>query len=135
MTRLPIKQDERHEQVLTVRYCQELKIKVNAINPTSYKPIAMAQRDKAAGLTAGCPDLMLIIPGMYSSKCETKLIFIEMKKKKGGTVSDEQKEWIKALNDCIGVTAYIAKGFDEAKGIIDSYIEVNKPKDFFFYRF
>ena len=52
----------------------------------------------------------------------SELIFIEMKRVKGGVLSQVQKEWLEALNKCNGVSAYVCKGFDEAKIVIDKHI-------------
>ena len=45
-----------------------------------------------------------------------------MKREKGGVVSQEQKDWIQTLNLVEGTRAQVAKGFDEAKEIIDTLI-------------
>lgn len=69
-------------------------------------------------MRAGLPDLFII----YKKNDLKKAVFIEMKRKQGGTVSKEQKEWIKLLNETDGLQAYVAKGFDEAKQILDTLI-------------
>jgi Holliday junction resolvase len=50
---------------------------------------------------------------------KNKLLFIEMKRVKGGKVSPEQEEWIFKLNTVDGVEAVVCYGFDQAKIIID----------------
>jgi len=48
---------------------------------------------KAMGYVAGFPDLFIYEPnGLYNG------LAIEMKRTKGGVVSNEQKEWLKSLN-------------------------------------
>ena len=71
------------------------------------------------GLRKGLPDLLVII--------KNNLVFIEMKRVKLSKVSDEQKEWIESLNKCNGVNAYVCKGFDEAKIVIDKYLKTKRP--------
>ena len=63
----------------------------------------------------GFPDLLIIYRG--------KTIAIELKTDKTlttkrGVLSDEQKDWIKNLNDN-GIPAFAAFGFDEAQKILD----------------
>lgn len=62
-----------------------------------------AMKLKAEGVVSGIPDLF--IPDW--------LLWIEMKKEKGGTVSATQKSMIKYLND-IGHNAIVCRGFDHA---------------------
>jgi hypothetical protein len=50
------------------------------------------------------------------------LIFVEMKREIGGKVSPEQAEWINALNKVFGVVAVVARGYEQAKDIIDAYV-------------
>ena len=46
--------------------------------------IAKAMRLKAMGLVSGIPDIVIVLP-------EEKVLWLEMKKQKGGTVSPNQK--------------------------------------------
>lgn len=48
-------------------------------------------------------------------------LYIELKRIKGGVVSPEQKEKINELNGN-GYLAVVAKGFDEAKEIVEKYV-------------
>jgi len=65
---------------------------------------------KAEGLTPGIPDLF--IPAWN--------IFIEMKRVKGGSLSDAQKEKIDYLSS-VGYQTFVCKGANEAKVTIKSY--------------
>ena len=71
-------------------------------------------RNKRIGVRAGVPDFLVI-----TSK---GLLFIEMKRLKGGSVSEAQSGWITALNECKGVQATIAKGADEAIQFVTKYL-------------
>lgn len=67
--------------------------------------------NKALGVVKGVPDMFVIAHGI--------LIAVELKRVKGGVISPEQKEWIKALND-VGTPAAICKGAEEAIAFIES---------------
>lgn len=99
---------EKDEQIALVQWL-ELKHYTftaipNSTYTTSWKQKAL---NKATGLRAGFPDLLII-----TKNCPC-LIAIELKRVKGGVVSPEQKKWLKALN-AAGVPAMVCNGFDEA---------------------
>jgi hypothetical protein len=48
-------------------------------------------------------------------------LFIEMKRQKGGRISEEQSRWIAELNKS-GYRAVVAYGFEDAKQIILNYL-------------
>lgn len=75
-----------------------------------------AGRMKAQGQRNGVPDLFLPVP---TGGCHG--LFIEMKRRKGGTVSSKQAEWCEYLNGA-GYRAVICKGADEAKEVIKCYL-------------
>jgi hypothetical protein len=76
-------------------------------------------RNRQMGVKRGVPDLMLPIPaGQYHG------LFIEMKAK-GGRLSKQQKDWIKALNQ-LGYLAVVAFGWEEAKCEIENYLKLLK---------
>ena len=72
---------------------------------------------KAEGVRPGIPDLFLAIPafGFHG-------LFIEMKKRKTGVLSDAQKNFIYRLEDK-GYCAVVCYGFDEAKREIEAYLD------------
>lgn len=81
--------------------------------------VIVATRMKAEGVRRGVPDLFLALPkGSYHG------LFIELKKPKGGKVSEHQKEYIKFLNSQ-NYLCFVCHGFDEARKTITSYIENN----------
>lgn len=69
---------------------------------------------KRIGQSKGFPDYLII--------ANNKLIAIEMKRGKGGKVSDEQRDWLDALAKA-GVDSYIAHGANEAMEIVQSYLK------------
>lgn len=69
-------------------------------------------KNRTEGVKPGLPDYLIVLP-------DGKLLVIELKRFKGGTVSEQQKLWIETLNTVPGVTAVVCKGFDEAKIVLD----------------
>lgn len=75
-----------------------------------------AARFKAAGVKSGVPDLCLPVPrGKYHG------LYIEMKRRKGGRVSEDQKAWIHALRKN-GYRAEVCRGCTEAAQVIEAYL-------------
>lgn len=69
------------------------------------------------GLKRGVPDNCLPVPkGKYAA------LYIELKRKKGSKVSDEQRGWIDALNRA-GNRAVICYGWEEAAAEIMAYLK------------
>ena len=72
---------------------------------------------KLQGVKPGVPDICLPVPrNGYGS------LYIEMKRRKGGTVSDNQRMWINSL-ESFGNKAAICKGFEEAKEAVENYLK------------
>lgn len=69
---------------------------------------------KAEGVQAGVPDLF--VPAW--------LLWIEMKREKGGTLSPAQNDWISYLDDC-GYQCIVGQGFEDARRQI---LDVKKPE-------
>jgi hypothetical protein len=73
---------------------------------------------KRMGVRKGQPDLCLPCPSADGRYCS---LHIEMKSQNGGTLSDAQKERIAMLNR-YGNLAVTAKGYAEAKKVIEEYL-------------
>lgn len=71
---------------------------------------------KAQGMKPGVPDICLPVPNVRYTA-----LYIEMKRRKGGKVSEDQKGWIAALNR-VGCRAVVCKGWDEAREEIERYL-------------
>ena len=73
------------------------------------------QRIKNArmGASAGIPDYLILLP--------TVTLWIEMKKQKGGRVSEQQRAWIDALNAQAGQFAVVCNGFEEARDVVERF--------------
>lgn len=69
------------------------------------------------GLKKGVPDNCLPVPrGKYAA------LYIELKRKRGSKVSEDQRGWIDALNRA-GNRAVICKGWEAAAAVIMEYIK------------
>ena len=73
-------------------------------------------RMKAEGLKSGVPDIFLPVP-----RGEFHGLFVEMKRTKGGTVSDCQKLWLHDLQKQ-GYCAAVCRGWHEAAECIKNYL-------------
>lgn len=127
-----VKKPRNHEEDdLTIQvagYCQILvdkkKIVVFSHIPqeTFTKSWVVKNKNTAMGVRAGVPDMLIVYPD--------HILFLELKREDGGSLSDNQKFWIDAINkvgieaDSIkgSVSAAVACGWDEAKEIIDLFI-------------
>ena len=97
---------EFEEQVALVQYLRLKGYKHTAIpNSTYTKSWNQKRKNTASGLNAGLPDMVVIV--------EDNLIWIELKRVKGGRLSEYQKDWIAALERA-GQTVRVCKGADEA---------------------
>jgi len=77
-------------------------------------------KNKRQGVSRGVPDYLCLV----KSKKGYHLVFIELKRTKGGTVSKDQKAWIEALNKCDNCQAFVAKGAEHAINIIKNIIKI-----------
>lgn len=103
---------EEAEQVALVQWLELMGVKFSAIPNSTYTTSwKVKTRNTRTGLRPGLPDLLIALPG-------TGLLFIELKRTKGGVVSQAQKDWIAAINSCPGAQAFVCKGADEAIKII-----------------
>ena len=76
-----------------------------------------AKRMKATGYKRGFPDVFV-----YEARGGFHGLAIELKKEKGGRVSQAQKDWLNAL-EMRGYKATVAKGFDEAVRVLELYLD------------
>lgn len=71
---------------------------------------------KSEGMVAGIPDLFIPAWGLW----------IEMKRRKGGSLSPEQKRIIKYLR-ANGIPVHVCKGADEAMAVVRDFYAKNEP--------
>lgn len=110
---------EDDEQIAVVQYLEARGILFTAVpNSTFTKSWAVKAKNKATGLRPGLCDLVICLPGIG-------MLFIEMKRVTGGTLSPEQKKWIAAINECPGSAAYCCRGATEAIKVIESFVPLS----------
>lgn len=73
-----------------------------------------ASKLKKTGLTPGIPDLAILMPNK-------EILFLEMKRQKGGILSPAQKTIIKIIEK-LGFTVLIGYGFLDAKSKFEDYL-------------
>lgn len=113
---------EENEQRVLIEWLEIKGLKFSAIPNSTYTTSwKVKNKNKAMGVRAGLPDLLICLPN--------RLLFIEMKREKGGQISENQKEWIGELNQIDNVEAVVCRGFDEAKNYIENYLNLFKAKN------
>lgn len=118
-----IVKSEDEEQALLVDWLRSQGIRFYAIPNGGKREIKEAVKFKRTGVSAGVPDLCIPIPvpsaGYHG-------LYIELKRQRGSTVTEKQKEWIEFLVNN-GYYAQVAYGFDEARKTVLFYFSLNKP--------
>ena len=123
---------ESEEQIQFVEYCKIQGIKVVSTQNGMYLPrkksdkgekdfniFAYINRQKKMGLQNGFPDLIVLKRNQPKTN---ECLFLEMKRQKGGVVSDEQKEWIQWLDEN-DYSVGVAEGYESAVRILDKYLK------------
>ena len=117
---------ESQEQVALFQWARlqerrwpELKLMHHIPNGGSRNAIE-AKHLKAQGVKAGIPDIFL-----PCSRGGLHGLYIEMKRQKGGKVSEAQQEAMKALMG-EGYMAVVCHGFEEARKAIRDYLMMDK---------
>lgn len=108
---------ERDEQKLLVKYLQIKRIPFYAIPNGGSRNKIEARNMKAEGVSAGVPDICIPVPNKKYHG-----LYIEMKRQKGGVVSENQKKWIDRLNQN-GYLAVVCRGFEEAREVVKEYMK------------
>ena len=95
----------------------------NEIGGSSQAVKMRAIKMKRLGTSKGFPDLLVLVPikGVTDHVDAYQMLAIEMKRKKGSTVSPEQKQWIKML-ELAGIPSRICRGANEAIEFVKEYM-------------
>lgn len=80
----------------------------------SYKQLA---KNKASGVCKGVPDYVIVL--------KDKILFVELKKSKGGKISKEQRAWLLALSNA-GAHTSVCRGAKEAIQFVEQFLEGSK---------
>jgi hypothetical protein len=119
--RLRVIPSEDQEQIKLATWLTKQGIRFYAIPNGGKRNLLEAVKFKRMGTMPGVPDLCIPIPsGSYHG------LYIELKREKGGRVSESQSEWLAFLREK-GYYAQVAKGFEEAKEMIEHYFSFTKP--------
>ena len=120
--RMKYRTEEEDHQKMLVQWLNLNKIRFCASANGGSRNLYEAVKLKKMGISPGFPDIEIPLPrGKYHG------LYIEMKRCDGGVVSQPQKEWIDYLNKN-GYMAKVCKGFDEAKLVIETYINEKEFK-------
>jgi hypothetical protein len=97
--------DEHYEQTMFVQWFRRSypTIRIFAIPLGGHRHPAVAAKLRCEGVSAGIPDLF--IPAWST--------WVEMKRAKGGRLSEVQKDWIAYL-ESIGHKVLVGHGFEDA---------------------
>lgn len=113
---------EAQEQEALFRWAQYSRVKHPELDMLFHIPnggsrnLIEAAHLKAQGVKPGVPDICLPVPsGRFTA------LYIELKRRKNGRVSDAQRGWIAALNR-VGCRAVVCRGWDEARDAIEQYL-------------
>lgn len=108
---IPTEHEEQREFVKWFRQTHKV-VRIFAIPNGGARSITTAARLKVEGVSAGVPDLF--IPAW--------MMWIEMKRQKGGVVSPEQADWIAYLRGA-GYIVLVCKGAEDAKRQLCGFVE------------
>jgi hypothetical protein len=105
---------EHEEQRKVVRWFRQTwpGVRIFAIPNGGHRSMATAGRLKAEGVTSGVPDLF--VPAWR--------LWIEMKRIRGGSLSQEQKDWHRYLKS-VGYWVIVGKGAEDAKRQISAFFD------------
>jgi VRR-NUC domain len=112
---------EDEEQTKLAIWLTKQAIRFYAIPNGGRRSLREAIKLKRTGVSPGVPDICVPIPsGGYHG------LYIELKRQRGGRVSNEQTRWLQFLRDK-GYWADVAFGFEEAKDIVIHYLALTRP--------
>lgn len=118
-------EDEHNEQTMLMKwwalYCKTAGIPeclLFAIPNGGFRHIAVAMKLKSEGVRAGVPDLFLAVArGSFHG------LFVEMKKRRGGRVSESQNDVMTRLQRQ-GYLCCVCHGWDTARQQIEGYLKI-----------
>ena len=108
---------EDHEQMMLVQWFRRTypDVRIFSVPNGGHRHPAVAATMKVTGVASGVPDLF--VPAWR--------LWVEMKRTKGGSLSPEQKDWIKYL-ESVGFCCIVGKGAEDAKRQISAFSSTNR---------
>lgn len=103
---------EKDEQAALARYLKSVGVLYCASANGVYMSMKTAARMRSQGMKPGFPDIMIYDPMVYEGKGYVG-VAIELKRIKGGKVSDTQETWLQRLRER-GWLAFVSPGANYA---------------------
>lgn len=116
---------EREEQRRVVQWCEDRGLKFTAVPASTWTPSERQKMiNRVTGVRPGFPDLIVLVAPHQSRDGRGYMLMVEMKRLRGGTVSEEQRAWAAAINglDCEQVESVVARGADNAIEYLAGYL-------------
>lgn len=126
--RAPTCPTEEQEQIKLVCWLEKMGILHFAIPNAGKRTIWEGAKMKRSGLKSGVPDAFIPVPSppcMANHNKPYHGLFLELKRKHGGVLSENQKDWLDKLN-ANGYLAVCVRGFEEAKSVVLDYFKEDK---------
>lgn len=123
---------ESKEQIRFVSWLKKRKVRIFTCTLQD-APLGHKYRNqyKAMGLNGGLADMVICLEEYMTKDEKPHLVFVEMKRIKGGVESVKQKIWRRFINSVNGdVDSVIMKGRNQAVSYIDSMLKPHKDIDF-----
>lgn len=119
---------EEEEQIAFVQWCQIKGYRIhhcaNEVGGSTMQMKMRAIKAKRMGTSKGFPDLLVFVPiyGIFNEIDAYQPIAIEMKRRKGGKISPEQKQWGEILS-MAGIPFRVCAGSDEAEAFVKEVMD------------
>lgn len=117
---------EYDEQVAFVHWLELNNLLFTATAQSTYTTsFNQKRRNYALGVRKGLQDVLVYIDGKKSINGQSYLLFIEMKRIKGGVLSAEQKIWRDSITmlNVVNVQSFVCKGSIEAITTVSYYLK------------
>lgn len=117
---------EDEEQIVVVQWLETVGLRFSHIPMSTFtKSFKVKARNRYLGVRPGVPDLLVVMPATRTKDGKGRVLFLEMKRRKGGRLSAEQQDWIDALN-ALGineVVALVCPGAEPAIAAVNQYLK------------
>lgn len=107
---MSFRNEEDHEQSVVVDWLEQRGVLFTHVPNGGNRNVITGARLKRLGLKRGVPDILIFDPPPNDAAIG---VAIEMKRRKGGATSKEQREWLEKL-DARGWAAFVCLGADQA---------------------